>query len=179
MPRWLTLSKAALKSICTIRASCPLSNALCTVWDTHRSASGTQTFPISKLGGWQHTTVFHKSSKANRYQTLKHHRQYWGGVVISRLRLGHTFLTHSYLMNNDVPDTAPICELCNNAVMTVKHIMIQCVQLLNVKYNYLRLWRPGWVSNMRELLGWNVRASEVLSFLRSIAAYDLVWIGCV
>ena len=39
MPTWLTLSKAALKSICTIRASCPLSNALCSVWDTHRSTS--------------------------------------------------------------------------------------------------------------------------------------------
>ena len=29
----------ALKSICTILASCPLSNALCIVWDTHKSAS--------------------------------------------------------------------------------------------------------------------------------------------
>ena len=45
-------------------------------------------------------------------------------VLISRLRLGHTFLTHGYLMNNDVPNIAPICKLCNNAVMTIKHIMI-------------------------------------------------------
>ena len=36
---WLTLSKAALKSICTILASCQLSNALCSVWDMHKSAS--------------------------------------------------------------------------------------------------------------------------------------------
>ena len=38
--------------------------------------TGTQTFPISKLGGWKHTTVFHKSSKANRHQALQHLRQY-------------------------------------------------------------------------------------------------------
>ena len=37
----------------------------------------TQTFPISKLGGWKHTTAFHKSSKTNRHQALEHLRQYW------------------------------------------------------------------------------------------------------
>ena len=39
--------------------------------------TGTQPFPISKLGGWMHTTVFHKSSEMNRHQTLKHLGQYW------------------------------------------------------------------------------------------------------
>ena len=34
-------------------------------------------FPISKLGGWKHTTAFHKSSKMNRHQMLKHLRQHW------------------------------------------------------------------------------------------------------
>ena len=33
---------------------------------------GTQTFPISKLGGWKHTTAFHKSPKTNRHQAFKH-----------------------------------------------------------------------------------------------------------
>ena len=33
--------------------------------------TGTQTFPISKLGGWKHTTGFHKSSETNQYQTPK------------------------------------------------------------------------------------------------------------
>ena len=35
---------------------------------------GTQTFPISKLDGWKHTTAFHKSSEANRHQALNHLR---------------------------------------------------------------------------------------------------------
>ena len=70
-------------------------------------------------------------------------------VVNSRLRLGHTFLTHGYLMNNDVPDIVPIFELCNNAVMTVKYIMIECGQLTNVRRKYPRLWRPGIVTNIR------------------------------
>ena len=36
----------------------------------------TQTFTISKLGGWKHTTAFHKSSDANRHPEVKHIRQY-------------------------------------------------------------------------------------------------------
>ena len=36
-------------------------------------------------------------------------------MIISRMRLGHTFLTHGYLVNNDVPDVANHFELCNNA----------------------------------------------------------------
>ena len=38
--------------------------------------TGTQTFPISILGGWKHTAVFHKLSEVNRQQALKHLRQY-------------------------------------------------------------------------------------------------------
>ena len=42
-----------------------------------KSITGTHTFPISKLGGWKHTTALHKSFKTNRHQALKHLRQYW------------------------------------------------------------------------------------------------------
>ena len=30
--------------------------------------------------------------------------------------------TRGYLLNDDVPDVAPLCELCNNAILTIKHI---------------------------------------------------------
>ena len=71
MPWWLTQSKAVLKSICTILASCPLSNAPSSVLGhTKKCITGTQTIPISKLGGWKHTTVFHESSKTNRHWRL-------------------------------------------------------------------------------------------------------------
>ena len=75
----VALSKATMKSIWTILASCLLSNALCSVWDTHKSASPVpmQTFPISKLGGWKHSTTVRKSSETNLHLTLKHFRQYW------------------------------------------------------------------------------------------------------
>ena len=37
--------------------------------------TGTETFPISQLGGGKHTIAFNKSSKTNRYPVLKHLRQ--------------------------------------------------------------------------------------------------------
>ena len=51
------------------------------------SATGTQTFPKSKLGGWKHTTAFHISSKTNRHQALKHLGKYccyWKRSVIGK-----------------------------------------------------------------------------------------------
>ena len=50
MPYWLTLSNAALEPICTILASWPLYNALCSVWDTHKSAS--QVLRPSRWANW-------------------------------------------------------------------------------------------------------------------------------
>ena len=44
---------------------------------TQKCITGTQTFSISKPGGRNHTTAFHKSSEANRHPPLKHLRQYW------------------------------------------------------------------------------------------------------
>ena len=51
-------------------------------------------------------------------------------VIISRMRLGHTLLTHGYLVDNDVP---PHCKFCNNASLSVKHIMMECEQLMDAR----------------------------------------------
>ena len=54
----------------------PLQCTLQCTRHAQKCITGTQTFPISKLGGWKHTTTFHKSSETNRHQTLKHLRQH-------------------------------------------------------------------------------------------------------
>ena len=36
-------------------------------------------------------------------------------VFLNRVRVEHSFITHGYLMNNDVPDVPPICNVCNEA----------------------------------------------------------------
>ncbi|KAG8275384.1 hypothetical protein J6590_108464 [Homalodisca vitripennis] len=43
-------------------------------------------------------------------------------VVLCRLRLGHTLLTHGFLMSRDDP---PVCDTCDT-VITVKHVLVDC-----------------------------------------------------
>ena len=45
-------------------------------------------------------------------------------VLLSRLRIGHTRLTHSHKMKGE---EAPVCARCQ-APLTVKHILIECGQ---------------------------------------------------
>uniref|UniRef100_A0A1Y1L8P1 Reverse transcriptase domain-containing protein n=2 Tax=Photinus pyralis TaxID=7054 RepID=A0A1Y1L8P1_PHOPY len=43
-------------------------------------------------------------------------------VRLHRLRMGHTAITHTYLLKGENP---PLCDLCNNA-MSVEHILCNC-----------------------------------------------------
>ena len=54
-------------------------------------------------------------------------------VLINRLRIGHTHVTHSYLLSGD---DQPECDVCQ-CPLTVKHIMIECVDLHDVRNNTL------------------------------------------
>ena len=51
--------------------------------------------------------------------------------ILTRLRIGHTKLTHGYLMN--IPrDPAPSCNECN-VTLTIKHIFSNCKKFSNEK----------------------------------------------
>ena len=43
-------------------------------------------------------------------------------VVLCRARIGHTHLTHSYILRKDPP---PLCEHCQ-CILTVHHILVEC-----------------------------------------------------
>ena len=73
---------------------------------------------------WQNETqnkLFQiKSTVAKWSSSLNKNRQW--EVILARLRMGHTRLTHGHLMEGRA---APICAHCNVQV-TVKHILIDC-----------------------------------------------------
>ena len=77
-------------------------------------------------------------------------------------------------MDNDVPDVAPHCELRNNAHLSVKHIMVECQQLVDARQTWLKMWKHNRVPNIRELLRKKIRINEIISFLKSIGAYNLI-----
>ena len=51
-------------------------------------------------------------------------------VVLSRLGLGHSYLTHSYLLKEEPP---PECVTCN-CRLTISHILVDCIE-----YDFFRL----------------------------------------
>nr|CAH7769856.1 unnamed protein product [Callosobruchus chinensis] len=51
-------------------------------------------------------------------KSLARHEQ----VILSRLRVGHTNLTHLYMLSGD---EAPNCETCGDR-LTVQHIILCC-----------------------------------------------------
>ena len=75
-------------------------------------------------------------------------------VVLSRIRIGHTRLTHSYLMKNEEP---PRCSFCK-VRLTVQHIMEKCRKLKNLREELL----PG--ENIQEIL--NNSDRNIIQFLK-------------
>jgi len=53
-------------------------------------------------------------------------------VIINRLRIGHTRLTHSYLLTSD---DRPECTACR-CPLTVKHFLLECAEFSYIRRNY-------------------------------------------
>ena len=53
-------------------------------------------------------------------------------AVINRLKIGHSRFTHSYLLSGD---DQPTCTKCD-ALLTVKHILLDCPKLRDVRLKY-------------------------------------------
>ena len=55
-------------------------------------------------------------------------------TVLNRLHIGHSYLTHSFILRKE---EAPVCVACN-AVITVKHILIEYAHLLEIRKRYFK-----------------------------------------
>ena len=86
-------------------------------------------------------------------------------VIIHRIRIGHTRLTHSYLMEGRL--NAPLCDFCDDEILTVKHFMIYCPHYLSVRRRFYN------VSNMKELFD-EVSLRRILSFLKEAQLFNLL-----
>ena len=53
-------------------------------------------------------------------------------AVLNRLHIGHSYLTHFFIFRRE---EAPVCVACG-AVITVKHILIECADLLEIRKKY-------------------------------------------
>ena len=55
--------------------------------------------------------------------------------VLARLRIGHSFITHSYLLKGE---EQPTCVPCDTP-FTIKHILLHCVDFQNSRDKYYKV----------------------------------------
>lgn len=79
-------------------------------------------------------------------------------VIIHRIRIGHTRLTHSHLMEGR--SNPSLCNFCSQE-LTVKHFMIQCRRFSRIRRRFFS------VSNMQELFS-TVSLRTILSYIKEI-----------
>ena len=86
-------------------------------------------------------------------------------VIIHRLRIGHTRLTHSYLMEPG-RQPAPLCWFCNkdDEIISVKHIMIECTN-----FRYTR--RKHYVAADMKYLFERIPLKNIIGFLKEARLY--------
>jgi len=106
------------------------------------------------------------SCTANKYRVIKptiDDYQYKSSlsrrdaVLINWLRIGHTRLTHSYLLSGD---DQPVCSPCQ-CPLTVKHFLIECVNFAPIHIRYFS------ASSMKDVFE-NVNAQSVIDLIKEI-----------
>ena len=81
-------------------------------------------------------------------------------TVLSRLSIGHSRLTHSYLLTRDDP---PECVPCQ-CPLTIKHILVECLDFDHIRSRYFE------VDGLRRIFA-NVHPSQMISFLKDIGLF--------
>ena len=78
-------------------------------------------------------------------------------AILTRLRIGHTRLTHKhYLLNEDFP----VCTACD-CLLTVKHILIECADTLLIRQDYFNC------NDLKTLFN-SVAGDTILAYLSEI-----------
>ena len=83
-------------------------------------------------------------------------------VVLSRLKLGHSYLTHSYLLKGDPP---PECVTCD-CHLTISHILVDCIE-----YDFFRLILFENNFTLTDIFN-NVSPNKIISFIKRAGLYN-------
>ena len=81
-------------------------------------------------------------------------------IIFSRLKIGHSRLTHEYLLKRDAP---PFCTKCNCAI-TINHVLLVCD-----KYTQFRPF--GQCVDIQNLFG-SFEPKQIIQFLRDVDVFN-------
>jgi len=136
---------------------------------THMKLPATDMYPrINKLifDEWQEVWNWCNGNKLHAIRPtvgdykqktcLSHH----DSVLLIRLRIGHTRLTHSFLLSGDALLECGTCQ----CPLTVKHILVVCVDLKDVRNKHFV------ASSMKDLFD-NIEAHKIIVFVKETRFY--------
>ncbi|CAH1958305.1 unnamed protein product [Acanthoscelides obtectus] len=80
---------------------------------------------LTAINQWNNSTTKLREAISSVTEHLSLPRRRRDQVIISRLLIGHTLVTHKYLFSNQ---EAPTCQTCQlpDCRLTVKHILLEC-----------------------------------------------------
>ena len=107
----------------------------------------------------RYCSLFLRSDKQERAVMCSN----WSEVSLSR-HTGHSYLTHSFILRKE---EALVCVACN-AVITVKHILIECADLLEIRKKYFE--EKSLYSLFRNMI-----PEITFDFLRKIGVFYKIW----
>jgi len=81
-------------------------------------------------------------------------------VLLNRLRIGHTSLTHSFLLSGDDLFECGTCQ----CPLTVKHILVECVDLKDVRNKHFV------ASSIKDLFD-TIEAHKIIDFIKETRFY--------
>ena len=94
-------------------------------------------------------------------------------VIVNRLRLGHTYLTHSYLMDASSHGQPPVCHFCNDALLSVKHLFLVCPQLAGCRC--ATIGGSNIVNfSLADVLGEEADYKKIIDFLNRIGVLSFI-----
>ena len=122
--------------------------------------------PIKKYicNKWQERWSSTSLPNNKKYKRIRNSINFWPSsfqrdrkaeIILTRLRIGHTRLTHKYLLESN---SAPVCDHCN-VPLSVEHILVHC-------YKYADLHKKFLLNkSLEEILGEEVDIPNLLGFL--------------
>ena len=84
-------------------------------------------------------------------------------IILARLRIGHSYITHSYLPKGEEELQCIPC----NALLTIKHILVDCVDLAPIRQRFFH------VDSLTTLFD-TVKFESVFDFLKEIHLYKKI-----
>ena len=81
-------------------------------------------------------------------------------TVMARLHIGHSFLTHSFLLKGEEP---PMCIGCDKP-LTIEHILLTCLDFIEIRESHF-------TAKSLRMLFKDISSEKIFNFLKEINIY--------